>query len=35
MKIALPKNKFTTYSRAILDMLDQGWTSKGVLEMNI
>jgi hypothetical protein len=35
MTIALPENKFIAYSKAILDMLDQGWTSKGELKMNI
>jgi hypothetical protein len=35
MTIALPKNKFIAYSRAISDMIDGGWTSKGELEMNI
>jgi hypothetical protein len=35
MTIALPKNKFIAYSQAILDMINQGRTSKGELEMNI
>jgi hypothetical protein len=35
MRIALLKNKFIAYSRAILDMIDWGWMSKGELEMNI
>jgi hypothetical protein len=33
--IVLPKNKYITYSRVILDMLNCGWTSKGELKMNI
>ncbi len=32
---ALPQNKFIAYSRAILGMLNRGWTSKGEREMNI
>jgi hypothetical protein len=35
MTIALPKNKFIAYSRAIWDMINWGWTSKGELETNI
>jgi hypothetical protein len=35
MTIALPKNKFIAYSKAILDMLNQGRTSKGELKMYI
>jgi hypothetical protein len=35
MTVALPKNKFIAYLRATSDMLDQGWTSKGELKMNI
>jgi hypothetical protein len=33
--IALPDNKFHAYSKAILKMLQRGWTSKGELESNI
>jgi hypothetical protein len=29
MTIAIPQNKFVAYSKAILDMLNRGWTSKG------
>jgi hypothetical protein len=35
MTIALPKNKFIAYSKAILNMVNRGWTLKGELEMNI
>ena len=35
MTIALPDNKFSAYSIVISEMLKQGWTSKGELEMNI
>jgi hypothetical protein len=35
MIIALPDNKFHAYSKAILEMLQRGWTSKGELESNI
>ena len=35
MTIALPDNKFHAYSIAISEMLKQGSTSKGELEMNI
>ncbi len=35
MTIALPKNKFIAYSRAISDMIERGWTSKAELKMNI
>jgi hypothetical protein len=35
MTITLPDNKFHAYSKAISKMMDQGWTSKGELEMNI
>ncbi len=32
MTIALPDNKFHAYSKAIFEMMDRGWTSKGELE---
>jgi hypothetical protein len=35
MIIPLPDNKFHAYSKAILEMLQRGWTSKGELESNI
>ncbi len=35
MIIALPDNKFHAYSKAISEMLQRGWTSKGELESNI
>ena len=35
MIIALPDNKFHAYSKAILEMLQRGWTSTGKLESNI
>ena len=35
MIIALPDNKFHAYSKAISEMLQRGWTSKGDLESNI
>jgi hypothetical protein len=35
MIITLPDNKFHAYSKAILEMLQRGWTSKGELESNI
>ncbi len=35
MMIALPVNKFHTYSKAISEMLQRGWTSNGELESNI
>jgi hypothetical protein len=35
MIIALPDNKFHAYSKAILEMLQRGWTSEGELESNI
>ena len=35
MIIALPDNKFHAYSKAIFEMLQRGWTSKGELESNI
>ncbi len=35
MTIALPKNKFIAYSRAISDMIKHGWTSKAEVKTNI
>jgi hypothetical protein len=35
MIIAVPDNKFHAYSKAISEMLQRGWTSKGELESNI
>jgi hypothetical protein len=35
MIIAFPDNKFHAYSKAISEMLQRGWTSKGELDSNI
>jgi hypothetical protein len=35
MTISLPENKFRAYSKAISEIIDRGWTSKGELETNI
>jgi hypothetical protein len=35
MTIALPDNKFHNYSKAIPEMLQQGWSSRGELKTNI
>jgi hypothetical protein len=35
MTISLPENKFRAYSKAISEIINCGWTSKGELETNI
>jgi hypothetical protein len=35
MTRSLPENKFRAYSKAISEIIDRGWTSKGELETNI
>jgi hypothetical protein len=35
MTIALPDNKFDAYLKALLEMPQRGWISRGELETNI
>jgi hypothetical protein len=35
MTISLPENKFRAYSKAISEIINHGWTSRGELETNI
>ncbi len=35
MTIALPDNKFDAYLKALSEMLQRGWISRGELETNI
>jgi hypothetical protein len=35
MTISFPENKFRAYSKAISEIINRGWTSKGELETNI